>query len=188
MDLRITTTTAILDIHRTPGKLEIQQPKADMEMDIQEPRLQIHTEHGQVIIDQSQCFAESGLKNPFDLTRDFAAFSRNKLLQTIEKITRQGNELSSIHNRYDPIPMQAEENAYIWDQVEFNIETMPKSRPEIDFKGGTVNIEVVEGKVNLSVRINKPIINFTYGKIDHYLKQKNSIQVEYVGKNLNKSV
>ena len=70
LDLKITTTPALIGIQRTPGRQEIQQPKADMEMDIQEPRLEIDSELGQIRIDQYQCFAESGLKNFLDLTKD----------------------------------------------------------------------------------------------------------------------
>ena len=188
MDLRITTTRALLDIQRTSGKLEIQQPKAGMELDIEHPQLEMHTEHGQVIIDQRQCFAEAGLKNVFELTRENRDLAQQKLMQGLERIVRQGNELASIHNNYDPIPDQAQENAYSLDDVEVNIGTIPMSRPKIDFTGGKVDIRVKEGKVNLQVKVNKPVIHFTPGKIEVYLKQKNSINIEYVGHKLNLSL
>ncbi|MDF2546588.1 MAG: hypothetical protein K0R93_1486 [Anaerosolibacter sp.] len=185
MDLRITTTSALLDIRRIPGKLEIQQPKADMELNIEHPRLEMQTEHGQVVIDQRQCFAEAGLKDIFQLTTENRDFAQQKLMQSLERIVRQGNEMSSIHSGYDPIPSQAEENAYAWDDVEVNIGLIPMSRPKIDFTGGTVDITIREGRINLEVKVNKPIIDFIPGKIEHYLKQKNSINVEYVGNKLN---
>ena len=185
MDLRITTTPALIGIDRTPGGFDMRQPKADMELNIEHPKVEIRTEHGQVRIDQSQCFSEAGLKSFSELTADNAAFARQKVMQTIEKIGRQGDELMAIEAKYDPIPGQAEENAFTWDDVVFNFDLIPKSRPKVDFVGGTVDIQVKEGRVNLQVQVNKPIINYTPTKLDIYLRQKNSINIEYVGSKFN---
>lgn len=185
MDLRITTTPALIGINRTPGGLDMRQPKADMELNIEHPKVEIHSELGQVRIDQSQCFAEAGLKSYAELTADNAGFARQKVMQTIEKIVRQGDEMMAIETKGDPIPEQAEENAFLWDDVEVNLDLIPKSRPKIDFVGGTVDIQVKEGRVNLQVQVNKPMVNYTPAKIDVYLRQKNSIQIEYVGAKFN---
>ena len=184
MDLRITTTPALIGIDRTPRKLEIQQPKADMALNIEQARVEINTEPGQVQIDQSQCFAEAGLKDIFELTRDNADFARQKAMEGIARIVRQGNDLANIHLGGNPIADQAEENSVFWANREFNFDLIPKSRPKIDFTGGTVDIQVVEGKVNPQVKVNKPVINFTPGNVGIYLRQKNSIEIEYVGNKL----
>ena len=160
-----------------------------MEMDIQEPRLEIDSELGQIRIDQYQCFAESGLKNSIDLTEDNAAFAQQKFAQAVGRIVSQGDAMvASLSRGTDMIPIHAQENALAKNSREFNMVTMPRSRPQIDFVGGTVNINVIEGRVNLQTRANKPIIDYTRGNVDIYLRQKNSINIEYIGNQVNETL
>ena len=186
MDLKITSTPALIGIQTNHGKLEIQQPKADMELNIEHPRLEIYSELGQIHIDQYQCFAESGLKNVFDLTLDMTAFAKQKFAQAVARIVRQGDDyVASLHRKTDMIPIHAKENALSRNSSEFNMVTMPRSRPKIDFSGGTVDINVIEGRVNLQVNVNKPIINANRTKVDIYLRQRNSVNIEFVEKRVN---
>ncbi|MFT9494655.1 DUF6470 family protein [Anaerosolibacter sp.] len=184
MSLRISTTPALIGINRIPGKLDIQQPMVEMELNIEHPRVEIDTEPARVQIDQSQCFAEAGLKNFLDLTTDNAAYARQKSLEGIERVVRQGNELAAIHIEGNPIADQAEENSVFWNNREFNFDLIPKSRPKIDSIGGTVDVKLIEGKIDPQVKAQKPIINFTPGNVEIYLRQKNSIQIEYIGNKL----
>ncbi|QEK13561.1 hypothetical protein FQB35_02390 [Crassaminicella thermophila] len=165
--------------------MEIKQPKADVTLNIEHPKLEIHSEQVKVQIDQYPCRAEEGLKNYIDLTKDNAAFAKQKAMEGIARIVSQGNQLAAIQNGGNPIADQAEENAYNLFDKEFNFDLIPKSRPKIDFIGGKVDIKFIEGKVKPQVKVNKPIINYTVGKFEIYLRQKNSINIEYVGKKFN---
>lgn len=185
MDIRITTTRAQIGINNTPAKLEIKQPKADVKMNITQPKMKIHSEQSKVNIDQYQCFAECGQKNDRDLIKDNAAFSKQKALQGIARIVKQGNQSAAIGNGVDPTPSQAKENAYGMFEKDFDIGVIPKSRPKITFTGGKVDIKATPGEVNVNVKTNKPNINYTRGKLEVYLKQKNSINIEYVGRKFN---
>ncbi len=179
--LSITTTPALIGIKTTSAKQEIQQPKAEVKLNIQHPKVEIDSEQVQVRIDQYQCFAESGLKNYLDLTKDNAAFAQQKFSEAVARIVRQGDEMvENLHKGRDMIPIHAMENAIAKNSRQFNMVTMPKSCPKIDFVGGTVDINVVEGKVDIQVKTNKPIIDYNRGNVDIYLRQKNSIDIEYV--------
>lgn len=181
MHLRITTTPARIGMETTPGKLEIQQPKAEIGLKTEQGKIEIHSEPLRVQIDQYQCFAEAGLKNIWDMAIDTREYAKQKLKQGIDRIVRQGNELSDIHRNTNPLADQAEENSILWGGYELNYDVIPKSRPQIDFVGGKVDIQVTEGKVNFAVEVNKPTIHYSRGKVEIYLRQKNSIHMEYVG-------
>ncbi|WZL73737.1 DUF6470 family protein [Clostridiaceae bacterium 35-E11] len=185
MDLRITATPALINIKTTPGKLQIKQPQADINSQIQPPKVQIHSEQAKVAIDQSQCFAESGLKSVFQLGKEWAAQGIQQAFQGIGRIAAQGDELAAIETGGNPISKQALENAFLMYEKNFNIGLMPKSRPKIEFTGGTVDIKVIPGEIRQNVKINKPQIQYTRGNVEVYLKQKNSIKIEYVGRRLN---
>ncbi|KXG76336.1 DUF6470 family protein [Thermotalea metallivorans] len=184
MNLRITTTPALIGIHTTKGSLEIQQPKADMELMIVHPKVEIHSQQIRVQIDQRQCFAEAGLKNILDMAIDTTAYAKQRVAEGIDRIVRQGNELASIHLNTNPIADQAEENSMVFGNHEFNFDIIPKSRPKIDFVGGNVDIQIIEGKVNSEVQVNRPMINYIRGNTEIYLRQKNSIHMEYMGNHL----
>lgn len=188
MPFQIKSTPALIGIRTTPGKLNIRQKKADMELNIQHPKLEIRTQKPKIKIDQSAAWAERGLKNFLDLSRETAQLAKQAAAQGIERVVRQGNELAAIENETDPIPIQAEENAFELFKVDYNLGTMPKSGPDIQLIRGKVDTELHRGKVNLQVKVNKPEINYTRGKVDIYLRQKNSIDIRYVGDSFDKKV
>lgn len=185
MAIQITTTPAQIGIQQTPGKLNIQQPESDIRMHTQLPHVDIHTDPIKVQIDQYPCFAEEGLKNNRDFAKQYAELGKRKALEGIARITRQGNELAAIHQDSCTIAHQAEENAFSSHNVECNIDIIPKNRPKIDFIGGTVAIQSIDGKVDLKVKVNPPKIHFTPGKIAIYLRQKNHMHIEYLGRKFN---
>ncbi|QZY57541.1 DUF6470 family protein [Crassaminicella profunda] len=182
----MTSTRAQIGINRTPGKLEINQPNPELKMHTQPPKIQIKSEQSKVQIDQYVCFKEEGQKNVEDLIKDNAAFAKQKSLQGIARIVRQGNEMAAIENKGDVIPSQARENAHDLFNKEFNIGVIPKSRPQINFTGGTVDIQSEWGKVTFDAKVSKPNINYTRGKLETYLKQKNSLNIEVVGGEFNR--
>ncbi len=186
--MRITSQFALIGIQTTLGKMEIQQPKAEMHFNTEHAKVEIHSEQIQVQIDQTIPFAEAGLKSPMDESRDLAAFSRQQAMEAIAHISRQGDELGAIENKTNPVPDQAIENAFERIQVETNIDLIPKTRPKIDFIGGNVDIQVKEGNPNLRIEVNKPIVHIEKNKVEAYLRQRNSIQIEYVGKELDLSI
>lgn len=185
MGIQIRTTNAQIGIQTTNAKLEIQQPKADVQMKTQHARVEIESEQAKVQIDQSACFAEAGLKNYLELTKHNASFAKQRAQQGIARIVRQGNEFINIQNKTDAVARQAEENAFQLFEKDFNVGLMPKSRPKISFTEGKANIKPIMGKVEINVNVNKPIVNYRKGNVEVYLKQKNSINIEYTGKEFN---
>ncbi len=186
--LIINTTPALIGISTTPGKLSIQQPKADVSMHTEHPKVEIDNKFPKVKIDQYECFAERGMKNYLDLTKETVQLAKQSAMQGIERRVRQGNELAAIENGRNPIARQAEENAFELFNKEFGLDFIPKSRPRIELIEGKPKITVHEGKVNIDVKVNKPIINYTRGKVDIYLRQKNSIDIQYVGEKIDKQI
>lgn len=185
MDIRITTTSASIGIKTTNGRLDIQQPQAQMSINTQEPRLKIHAAPAKMQIDQYQCFAEAGQKNYSDMTRGYAALGMRRSMEGIATIARQGDQMANIHQGGNVIIAQAAQNGFPQDRMEFNFDAIPKSMPKIYVQQGKLDIQVQEGKVDVRVKSSSPKIHYTPGKVDIYLRQKNSIKVQYIGKKLN---
>lgn len=186
--LKITSTPALIGINTINAKVNISQPKADVSMHTDHAKVEIHSENPKVLIDQYQCFAEAGLKNFLDLTKESAQIGKQAVLQGIQRRVSEGNQMADIHKDYNPIAQIADYNAFELYNKEFNFGFIPKSRPKIDVIEGKVNIQAHEGKVSLDVKVNRPIVDYTRGKVEIYLRQKNSIDIQYIGSNMDKKI
>ncbi|EOC99390.1 hypothetical protein L21TH_2571 [Caldisalinibacter kiritimatiensis] len=159
--------------------MNIQQPRGEQTIRTTKPKANIKSEKPKVIIDQYQCFAEAGLKNFLDLTKEAAQLGRQKALEAITRIVQDGNRMAMIQKNMPPaIPELAEKNAWD-DNLDYNIGLIPKSRPKIEVKGD-LKIDWVLGKVDINYKVNKPKINYNPAKVEIYIKQKGSIDVQYV--------
>lgn len=112
------------------------------------PKLYIDRQLPKVYIDQSQCFYESGLKGPVELSEEAAAEGYKASLQGIKRRVSEGSRMEAIENSMqNAIPEIAFQNSF--DIKEFNLVSMPRSRPKIDVEG-YLNIEWEEGRVDFS--------------------------------------
>lgn len=178
--LSIRTSPTVLNYHSQPAKIHIENPKgSQLDIKIEQPQLEMQSTQPKVLIDQSQCFAESGLKSIGALISDTASFAYSKGLEAIGKIVDQGNQMADVH-KGDPIPDQAAYNAYDQFVREWNIVTMPRSRPDITVIEGKVNITVKRGQVQNNTRLQLPKITYNPGKLDIYVKQHYSIKINVV--------
>lgn len=180
MGIQIQTTQALIGINRTPGKLELSSPQAVLDIQIEEPKMEISGTLSRIEIDQTQCFAESGNKTIFMLNKDNADNAKQIALANIAKVTRQGYELASIEDGGNPIASHAKENAYTQFDNEFGMVTMPKSRPVITVIDGEMDYNFTRGDVILNPQIQRVTSNYTQTKIETYLRQKNSIEINFV--------
>lgn len=184
--IRIDKINALIGIDTTSSKLILSQPPADFEIEKKEARVRIHAEQVRVVIDQRQCFNESGLMDFLTLTEDAKQRGKQAVLEGIGRLVAEGNQMAAIENKQDAIVLISESNSV--QMQEYNIEAMPKSRPKVDFVGGTVDIKVEEGYVSVNVKPNKPQIDVEPGRVEVFLRQKPHISFEYVGENLDKKV
>jgi hypothetical protein len=164
-------------------------PKDKLELDIQEPELEMTTTRPVVTIDQEQCFNESGLKNNEAFLDDMVARSKQAVMEGIAHKVADGNALMAIESGQDAIAEQASYN--VWERFyhEFGLVTMPSSRPVITVQDGDVEYNFKRGNVEI---LNGPfeIDKGTYepGKIEYYMKQKNSIEIKAVGDEVDISI
>lgn len=192
MGLQITQTYAQLSINTTPGKLEINTTKPKLEIHREGPRLDIRTQQAVVIIDQSECFATSGLKSSVDLTRDFAQRGMQSAVDFTSKTASDGTMLAAIQNKgVNVIKQIAVRDAY--PTHEFGLDVMPKARPKISFKGG-IDINV---NTNSEGAMNGITGDFTQGSfnmnvipanVNISVSRYNSINISNTGSNVDTSI
>jgi hypothetical protein len=171
----IETQRSQIQIQSKLPKLQIQQTNAKIEIDKQEPR---------VIIDQHACFATAGLKNVFELTDQAAQEGMQQAFEYAGKKAAEGDMLADIRNKGNAIAQIAKSNVY--EEHEFNIDSIPKERPRIEVEG-YINISAVKGEINSQLEEGSVSINASEPKVNLYLREKQSISIQYIGSNFDAS-
>jgi len=184
--IEIHRTDALIGIRTTHAEQSIQQPMADMQVRQKHPRVEIHSEQVRVILDQQECFNESGLMDTTALLDDMKQRSEEAVLEGIGRRVDEGNSMAAIENGGNAIAEIAFSNSF--DNKEFNVVAMPRSRPKIDFVGGTVDIRVDEGTVDIGLKVNPPIIDVKLGDVDIFLRQQPSLSFRFVDSRIDTKV
>ncbi len=180
--LQISTQNAELDIRVTRARLDLRQPPADVQMHQKHPRIIMHKEPLQIRIDQRQCFNESGRMDPTALMDHIAGIGKQAVQEGIARIVEEGNRMARFDLKEDAFAEIAYDNSY--PVYEFNMVTMPRSRPKIDFVGGNLDIQVDEGYVDIKVEPHGLQTQYQPGKVDIRLKQYPHISFRYIGNNV----
>lgn len=179
--LSMTSTTAQLGIQRTPEVKDIENPKGfSLELRTTHPTLRVEGTLPRVQIDQYQSFADAGLKNALDLSKENSSYALGQLLQGMGTIAAQGTELTNIHTRVNVIAEQAIENAYDQFIRTFDIGTVPRSRPNIDLIRGELDIQVQEGSIENTSTVRRPVNNYRQGKVSLYMERYNNLTIEVI--------
>jgi hypothetical protein len=153
----------MIDIRSTPASIRVHQFQADLQISSKLPRVEVQKEQISIQIDQSQCFEEAGLKGIAAMGDDISNRAKAAVLQGIERVAAEGDMLGAVENKGNPIPVIAYNN--LFQEVDYNIELMPRSKPKIDFIGGNLDIRVDEGYTDIQVTPRKPQIDVQLGSI-----------------------
>ncbi len=180
LQIQIKTNPSVLAYNRTPSEMTIKQDHQTLNLQTEKSELEMKTTHAKVFIDQSQCFDEAGLKSNGSLIADNASYGMQKGMEAIGKIVDQGNQMADIASKVDPIPDQANYNAYEQFIRDWNMVTMPRSRPKFDIQEGRVDFNFKPAKVNNNTVNTKPEINYRRGRLDIYVKQYSSINISFI--------
>lgn len=185
MQLRITTTPALIGIRIQPAKVEMESPRPLLEMRWQKPQLNIEVEPVRVHIDQYECFAELGYKNFLDLARAEAQRGYQRVLEYIAQTAQDGDRLAAIELGGNPIADIAEERSY--DVPDAEPITLPIPKPRFYVTGG-VSINFHPGKIHFNAIVSPVRFKVAPHRVDIYLRQYPSITIEYVGHHIDRRV
>ncbi len=186
--LSIRTTPLVLSYEIKNAQLNMTQKEGRFEGRTILPEIRIKTTNPKLKIDQSECFNEAGSKTNSALLDEYISYSNSMHMKGLERVVSQGNELAKIENGGNPIPSQAEYNVFDQYKKEFNIGTVPRSRPKIEVIEGNVDISVREGKIDKEYIRGGVEYEYIPGYVKYVIDSYNSISIEYKGKNVNTEV
>ena len=159
---------AQLNLHSNRPQLQMEQPPATLE--IRQPR-------GELTIDTTPCRYSIGLKNNADFARDNAALGRQTAMETIARIAQDGDQLARIESKSDALADLAADS---------NLSEVPEiawahiALPDIHYQANPVQLNVIVGKVNLTVQPGTVQGDYKPGSVDIRVTQYPSVEMSVV--------
>lgn len=171
--LNINQQYAQIGLNIKEPQIKLQSTLPRVEIQTNPAVLQIESPGPVLHIDQTQCFAESGLKNNAALREDLVSRARSNILEDIAAIASEGDQLAKIRG--------ATIGTVIANRCpksrEFTMVSMPQSRPQISFETSLPTINYRPAVLDFNLNEGQVDSNLDWGKVDLYLQQKNSIKM-----------
>ncbi|QGU00432.1 hypothetical protein SYNTR_1838 [Candidatus Syntrophocurvum alkaliphilum] len=179
MQININQQFAQIGINTTKPFLGLNTVQPQLQINTQKPEVQIQKQQPKVHIDQSQCFADFNKRAPIEFVNYHSQKAKSSGIQAIGKIAAEGDMLAKIEGN---ITVQDLAKRAMDTQKDFNVEAIPKQRPNINFEKHPV--EIIPQKGTLDININQGTIqqDFQWGKVDIYLNQKNYLEINFIPK------
>ncbi len=178
--MQIQSTKAQIGLTIQKPVQEIQQPKADLDLQQPKAEMSIQTTKPKLSIDSLEMRESLDLKSSGTRTAEMAAYSKQDALEGMGRRAQEGSELMRIENGGNPIVDQAKRRGR-QPYSGLGIQFIPKpDSVKINFEPGTVDIRVEPQKVINNTKINKPIHNYTPGKVKVDMQQYASLKIDWL--------
>lgn len=183
LKLQITKTDIKLQMHIQDPVQKIRQPKATLTINQPKGQLEISTSKSVLEIDQSQAWRDMGLLTTKESVEKYVADGRQAVLKGISKTVQEGNQMmlkSGKGQGRSIMPNIAKQN-HGPHRVQFNIKFIPSvGSVDIDYKPGELDVNYTPQKPKIDAKVNKPIYEYTQGKISHKVTQRPSIEIDFI--------
>lgn len=178
--LEIRQTFARLGLETTRPVQEIAQPKPDLGLTQRPARLTIERVPGRLVIDQSQAWATSGLKDPLTLARDIAAEGRAAALEGIARIAEEGDRLQAVETGENAIAAIATEKAFP-PPADFTITLMPPPfSVKMRYEPTRLVLHWELGGAFFDPKTHRAVHRYIPGKVNPYLLQRQQLEIAVV--------
>ncbi|MDM5332433.1 DUF6470 family protein [Ureibacillus composti] len=178
--LQLQSSKALLELNIQKPVQEIQQPKADLDLQQPKAKLTIETTKSKLTIDSFLAREDMGFKSTIRRTAEIAQQGKEEALDGIGRTAQEGNQMMRIENGGNPIASIAKSRGR-QPYSGLGIKFIPSSDSvKIHFEPGRVDIKVELHKVINNTTINKPIHNYTPGKVKVEMSQVPSLKIDWI--------
>lgn len=177
--LQIQTTKGFLELQITKPVQEIEQPRATVTQEQPAAILEMSTTRPQLSLDTTEARAEIDLKSIRRRIEEHAQNSKQVGLEGIGRRASEGQQMMQIENGggnvFADLAKQNEPRPYAPVGIRF---VGNKSGVQMSFQPGAVDTRITPQKPVTNVQVNKPIHNYTPGKVSGQMNPYPSIQID----------
>ncbi|MEK4669115.1 DUF6470 family protein [Niallia sp. FSL R7-0271] len=177
--LRIDSTPAKLGLTTVQPQVQMEQKPADLYIEQPKAELIIDKKAATLTIDQTEARAYEGMKTRERFIDDYVQKGRQEWLKGIARRIKDGQQLAAIENKGNPIPQIAKRNSE-GPPKQFGLGWIPPANSvKIQYDPGYVKTSFETYEPIIDVNQNKPLIDYTPGKVITELVQYPSLEIHF---------
>ena len=169
-----------IEMKLTHARLEYARGTADMQVSRDKGGLHIKSQPIRVNLDTFEA-RNSVVPTTATSIQQAAQKGRQAVYQATATYAQQGRMMMETKVGEDVMGQIAASAAPVGQDVNLNIQLLPKVGPEITWQGGEMNIQYEMDKLNFDWRLQKMNFEFTPGDIEFTVKQRPEVIIKYVG-------
>lgn len=169
-----------IEMKLTHARLEYARGTADMQVSRDKGGLHIKSQPIRVNLDTFEA-RNSVVPTTATSIQQAAQKGRQAVYQATATYAQQGRMMMETKVGEDVMGQIAASAAPVGQDVNLNIQFLPKVGPEITWQGGEMNIQYEMDKLNFDWRLQKMNFEFTPGDIEFTVKQRPEVIIKYVG-------
>ncbi len=185
--IRLQSTFAQIGLRRSEPVQEIQQVPAQLSIKQTPTKMTIERTPGRLEVDQEQAWNELNLKGTPQLIADNAEYARQQAMEGIAETVAEGNQMAAIENKtnaFDAIIT----NKVLAPPADFNIGFIPSyGSVKLHYQPTELHIDWQKGGVEFQSTPAQTAHQYTPGKTEIYLRQKQQLEIDFVGLNVNRT-
>ncbi|MFM1651271.1 DUF6470 family protein [Brevibacillus sp. B_LB10_24] len=166
---------------------EMEQPKAELNLRQEPTVLEIRQPPGTLSIDSSRARYNIGLRTSMEFSDANAQRGVQSWLEAISQSSSEGDRLAAIEQGGNAIADIA---------FERGLESNPPDTPvsgsdegvDISYQPGKVEINIERRGMRMDPVLRPPILQYTPGKVEGYVRQWNKVNIEVVGLHVNRTL
>ena len=178
--IEIKTVPILIEMKLTHARLEYARGTADMQVSRDKGGLHIKSQPIRVNLDTFEA-RNSVVPTTATSIQQAAQKGRQAVYQATATYAQQGRMMMETKVGEDVMGQIAASAAPVGQDVNLNIQFLPKVGPEITWQGGQMNIQYEMDKLNFDWRLQKMNFEFTPGDIEFTVKQRPEVIIKYVG-------
>lgn len=174
--IQIRQTPALLGIDADLGTQSIEQPRPTFEMEQPRAQMEIHNPLGHFEIDQSAAWDGLGLGGNMKVMNRIYSTAPDIALQGLARIVEEGNRMADLTNPNNPFAELAADWRVSFPEFDIYGEAA-YNNVKTDYVRGNFTLNAEAGHVKLHTEVNRPIYEYTRGKLDLYMQQYNKVEI-----------
>ncbi len=183
--IRMEQTYAQIGINTENAELQIRQRPADLNMKQEPAILHIEQPMGVLRIDSSQARSNIDMKGPLQRMRIYAQLGQQRAMEAIAKISQEGDQLRAIEHRGNAIVSLAAQKG-LHEPVDVIHADWTDKGVHVSYQKREPKISVQTRGASIHPQIHPAEIHYIPGKVDTYVRVKNSLTIDVVGLNMDR--
>lgn len=178
--IRTESESAQIQIRTISAKQEITQPQATIEIEQPRAELKMDSKPAKLHIDQSQAWEDMNILSVFKSGDRFASEGMSSVQEGMARRAEEGKEMMRIENMGNPIIDQAVQQSERPEKP-IGIQFIPSYfAVQTRYEPGELTIDFKVRQAVMDALANRPEISYKPGKVETSLKQKASLDINFV--------